>query len=276
MATAFAVFCETDNSLTFYKRDTVPTAGSTFEGKAVTSVYTGFETDTSESVPWDDYNKNITSVTFADEISPISTAYWFSDFNYVTTFNNLSKLNTSNVESMRAMFQNCGLLPTLDLSHFDTSNVTDMSFMFFNMRAVTNLDLSGFDTSNVTNMMWMFNYCESLTTIYVSGGWSMVSITSNFDMFDMNEKLIGGNGTEFSTDHVDTTYARIDKPGEPGYFTYKKYYSPETRKEYLIQGTTWYDIAESVRGLVNSKELMNPNKVIKTISNIGHAEEVSF
>ena len=40
MATAFAVFCATDGSLTFYNRDTMPAVGSTFESKIVSNVYT--------------------------------------------------------------------------------------------------------------------------------------------------------------------------------------------------------------------------------------------
>lgn len=44
--TAFAVYSADDNSLDFYKRTEVPTAGSTFEGKTATAVYTGIETYT--------------------------------------------------------------------------------------------------------------------------------------------------------------------------------------------------------------------------------------
>ena len=40
MATSFCIYSETDNSLNFHKRDTVPAVGDTFENK----IYTGFET----------------------------------------------------------------------------------------------------------------------------------------------------------------------------------------------------------------------------------------
>ena len=44
MATAFAVFCATDGSLTFYNRDALPGPDSEFEGKEASSVYIGFDT----------------------------------------------------------------------------------------------------------------------------------------------------------------------------------------------------------------------------------------
>jgi hypothetical protein len=55
MATAFAVFCATDGSLTFYNRDTLPATDSEFEGKLASKVYTGFDTanySSDVSVPW--------------------------------------------------------------------------------------------------------------------------------------------------------------------------------------------------------------------------------
>lgn len=40
-------------------------------------------------------------------------------------------------------------------------------------------------------------------------------------MFTSATKLVGGNGTKFNSSYEDATYARIDKEGEPGYFTLK-------------------------------------------------------
>ena len=42
-------------------------------------------------------------------------------------------------------------------------------------------------------------------------------------MFQYSSKLIGGNGTKFSSSFIDKTYARIDNPPDsPGYFTLKE------------------------------------------------------
>jgi hypothetical protein len=40
-------------------------------------------------------------------------------------------------------------------------------------------------------------------------------------MFSNCLALVGGNGTPYDSTHTDKTYARIDRPGTPGYFTAK-------------------------------------------------------
>ncbi len=85
-----------------------------------------------------------------------------------------------------------------------------------------NLDLSNFDTSNVTNMIGMFNNCNNLKTIITSDNFKTNNVTSSGDMFTDCTSLIGGNGTVFDSNHVDKTYARIDTPSTPGYFTKKE------------------------------------------------------
>ena len=40
-------------------------------------------------------------------------------------------------------------------------------------------------------------------------------------MFYNCTKLKGGNGTAFDSNYKDKTYARVDKAGQPGYFTAK-------------------------------------------------------
>ena len=80
---AFAVYSADDQSLDFYKRMDVPAVGDTFEGKAVTEVYTGLESLDPQDVsdlPWDSIRSDVTSVAVADpDISPISLALWFKD-----------------------------------------------------------------------------------------------------------------------------------------------------------------------------------------------------
>ena len=82
---------------------------------------------------------------------------------------NFSKVDTSNVTNMYAMFHGCSSLQTLDVSGFDTSNVTTMEGMFYGCSSLQTLDVSGFDTSNVTTMERMFNSCSGLQTLDVSG-----------------------------------------------------------------------------------------------------------
>ena len=86
----------------------------------------------------------------------------------LTEIKGLEKFNTTNVTTMKSMFQSCISLKALDLSNFDTSNVTDMSHMFTQCKSLTNLNISKFNTSKVTNMRYMFNECTNLVTLNIS------------------------------------------------------------------------------------------------------------
>ena len=242
-AGAFAVYSTDDTSLNFYKRSTVPTVGSTFNGKTATAVYEGIETSVYDKSPWNSYCSSVTSVSVVDSgIAPVSTAWWFYNMNNasLTTIGGLDKLDTSNVTDMSGMFYNCNMLTSLDLSSFNTSNVTNMANMFYgcskltsldvssfdtskvtNMQsmfrgcsALTSLDVSSFNTSNVTNMSYMFRSCEALTTIYVGDKWSTAKVTSSSNMFYGCTKL-----PNFNSSAVDKTKAHYNSGGYLSYIS---------------------------------------------------------
>ena len=162
----------------------------------------------------------------------------------------LSHFDTSKVTNMSHMFTEDKSLINLDLSGFNTSNVTNMSYMFNEMEKLQNLNLSSFNTANVWNMSGMFASAmtnpgnstldlstfntPSLTsaynmfsgskvkTIYASVNFDTTHIPNYNQLFNDNTNLVGGNGTTFSPSNpTDKTYARIDAPGTPGYFTQK-------------------------------------------------------
>ena len=293
--TAFAIFCATDGSLTFYNRDVAaPAVGSTFEGKVVSNVYTGFDTASYtdySSVPWYNERASIISVSFMPEfatIKPTSTAYWFQGENALTSFNG-NNLNTSNVTDMSYMFRECSSILSIDLSNFDTSKVTNMSYMFYKCNNLTTLDICNFNTSNVTNMKYMFDECRSVTildlssfdtsnvtdmncmffscynliTIYVTDTWSTDSVTNGANVFNQCNKLVGA--IKFSSSKVDVTYANYTT----GYLTDKTI-------QMLIKNTTLYKLADKIRILNGSEEDMTPAEMIITLSNIRDAKEVEF
>ena len=169
-----------------------------------------------------DYNTLVIKVSFYDGIVPSTTAYYFNNLSNLTTFENMSNLETSLVTDMQYMFAGCtsltsidvshfdtrnvtdmshmfagayfrilgasskyyytGKISTLDLSNFDTSNVTDMSYMFAYQVSLESLTLKNFDTSNVTNMAYMFSYCPSLQNLDLSG-FDTSKVTSMAGMF---------------------------------------------------------------------------------------------
>ena len=136
----------------------------------------------------------------------------------------LSNFNTSNVTNMFRMFQGMAHLSNLNLQSFDTRKVTNMNNMFywaFMDPENSTLDLSSFDTRSVTDMGGMFFYSK-LKTIYASPSFVTTSVTiSPNDPFMSNPNLTGANGTTWDWSKRDRVYARIDTPGNPGFFTQK-------------------------------------------------------
>lgn len=145
----------------------------------------------------------------------------------------LSSFDTKSVKSMDLMFASAKSLKNLNLTSFDTSNVTGMQSMFNGVRSLDTLDLSSFNTSKVMDFAYMFenkyNYSNptstenKLKTIYVSEGFTTSAIGTliNEPVFSNRTGLCGGNGTYYSSSHSNYEYMRIDRPGAPGYFTYK-------------------------------------------------------
>lgn len=164
-----------------------------------------------------DMFRKVTYGTWEDGTSWDSLA-----FAYVENID-ISKADTSHVKNMSGMFQFGGLpvggyeyYKNINVSGIDTSNVTNMSSMFSGCHT-TVLDVSSFDTSNVTDMSNMFN-CSNLKTIYASDKFDMSRVKKSDYMFNC-DTIVGGNGTKFDESKNNGEYARIDKDGQPGYFT---------------------------------------------------------
>ena len=173
----------------------------------------------------------------------------------------LSHFDTSKVTDIRNMFWGCSGLTRLDLSRFNTSKVTNMSYMFYCCTSLTRLDISNFDTSKVTNMSFMFLHCRSLKTIYASEKFKTLNVTESDNMFNDCIALIGGNGTGYDANHTDIEYARIDKPGQPGYFTEKEAFEwgvdnfnfTNERLNFYTLGELFTPNVKTYRTLINSK-----------------------
>ncbi|AVK63819.1 hypothetical protein C5Z26_06720 [Lactobacillus sp. CBA3606] len=92
----------------------------------------------------------------------------FSGMTNLTTFENGSNFDVSNVTSMSRMFFKDSALVSIDVSNWDTSNVTDMSDLFQDNSSLTSLDVSNWNTSKVTSMNYLFRNVSSVTTLDVS------------------------------------------------------------------------------------------------------------
>lgn len=120
-----------------------------------------------EFLEFKDRNELIKVATLVNE-SHTDLSEMFCYCTSLTTINGITEWDTSNVTTMKMMFENCPSLKSLDLSNFDTSNVTTMSWMFSRCTLLTSLDLSNFDTSKVSYMSYMFYNCGSLVSLDLS------------------------------------------------------------------------------------------------------------
>lgn len=156
----------------------------------------------------------------------------FSDMRSLTSLD-LSSFNTTNVTDMSSMFSGMAALTSLNISSFNTENVTDMNGMFANMSSIESLDLSSFNTKNVIKFRGMFyndNPNYTLKKIYASADFETQKAveneandnSANIDIFYNLKAIEGGNGSRglsFSWSHLGGL--KIDRPGSPGYFTYR-------------------------------------------------------
>ena len=203
---AFAVYSADDNSLNFYKRAGMPSAGEQFEGKTATAVYTGIEKDTYSTTtqPWRNYASTITTAAVIDQnIAPTSTANWFYKLSNMTSCD-LGKLDTSNVISMANMFNNCKSLNTLsDISNWNTSNVTSTGYMFYNCSSLSDIsDLTNWNTSSITRFYSMFYGCSNLTTLNGLSNWDTSKVTLMASMFDRCSSLTSLDLSNWDTSKV--------------------------------------------------------------------------
>ena len=114
---------------------------------------------------------------------------------------NLFNFNTKKVKNMSYMFCKCESLISLDLSSFDTKIVKNMEYMFSETHSLQSLNLNNFDTTSVTNMKGMFKECDSLTSLEISK--FDVSIVENMsEMFETCESLISLNLQNFKNSKV--------------------------------------------------------------------------
>lgn len=162
----------------------------------------------------------INGLSFLDTSNVTNMTNMFNGCNSLINLD-LSNFDTSNVTTMPYMFSRCNNLINLKFGNFSTSNVTDMGGMFYNCNSLTNLDLSSFDTSDVKYMSYMFYQCNNIKTIYVSDKFVTTKVTDSLGMFENTLNLVGGNGTAYNNSNKNHTYARIDTPETPGYFTQK-------------------------------------------------------
>lgn len=105
-------------------------------------------------------------------------------------------INTSNMNTMYGMFQNCYKLTYVP--KLNTSNVTAFYYTFAYCTKLRYIDTKDWDTSNVNTMYYMFNDCASLTELYLNN-WNTSKVTNIYGLFNgcTNLKYLNITGWDF-------------------------------------------------------------------------------
>ena len=219
-----------------------------------------------------DYNTLVTKVSFYDEIVPSTTAYYFNNLTNLTSFENMSNLETSLVTNMQNMFAGCTKLTSIDVSHFNTSNVTNMASMFAGSVKITNtpvrqycyyegniktLNLSSFDTSNVTNMASMFAYQVLLESVNLSS-FDTSNVTNMSSMFESCTSLTTLDLSDFNTSNVTGMDGMFDCSISGGE-TYHYYNNSTTTRSSLktIYVSDLWDVSKVTGETMQSMHMFN-------------------
>lgn len=165
--------------------------------------------------------KSVNSLTGSGNISFIEDDgnYSYAFSNYKGTFDNII-IDYSNIVNASYMYQGTNITDI----YLDAPKCTNLDYTFNGCSLLKTVKLN---TPNVTSMASTFYGDTRLTTINSS---NLSKLTAGDNTFYKCASLVGGNGTSFSDSNVSYTYAKVDREGNPGYFTYIKsdtYYNVE-------------------------------------------------
>ena len=164
---------------------------------------------------WNSEIKKATSVVIDDSFKnyPLaSCSGMFKEFKNVITITGLGNLNTSNVTSMRGMFDYCFKLQTFDIDKLQTASVTDMANMFYNCKSLTSLDVSHFETGSVTDMSAMFNAIGDKITSLDLSNFNTQNVEYMYSMFAYINMLETLDLTSFNTSSVKNMNRMFESP----------------------------------------------------------------
>ncbi len=131
------------------------------------------------------------------------SSYLFDSFTSLKNIEGIEHLDTSKVENMNYMFNNCTSLESLEVGHFDTSNVITMVRLFHECSKLTTLSVENWNVSKVNNFQGIFRNCSNLIELNVSS-WVTDSATNMQDMFDGCSSLTSLDVNSFNTKNVTT------------------------------------------------------------------------
>lgn len=181
---------------------------------------------------------NLSNVTSATQMFGKYESGRYTGCTKLTYMNGYENWNVQSITNANQMFS-CLALPDLNLNKFkftsltnassmfegnnsqmincdgwDVSKIKDFRNMFADANKLKELSISGWNTSSQQYFGKMFSDCTSLEVISASQDFK-VNVAAD-DMFENCTKIVGGEGTRYSSG--SSSFAKIDG-ANPGYFT---------------------------------------------------------
>lgn len=100
----------------------------------------------------------------------------------------VSEWDVSSVTNFGAIFEHCDVLQGLDVSKWDVSSATSFHNTFRYCISVPSIDVSNWNVSNAVDMSYMFSHCETITELDLTT-WETTSVTDTSEMFSSCDNL---------------------------------------------------------------------------------------
>lgn len=97
--------------------------------------------------------------------------------------------------------------------------LASLRYAFNACSGLVTLDLSGLDPSSLRDLFYAFAQCAVLAAIYADSTWALPSGVSGMGTFYNDTRLVGGNGTAYSSSAYGYARMVIDRAGQEGYLT---------------------------------------------------------
>ena len=146
------------------------------------------------AMPWYDERASLRTCEFKADLAVTVTSmdYWF--YSNTTLTGVTGWANVRGLQSLRFCFNGCTGLAALDLC--------------------------GLDPSSLKDLFYAFGSCTNLVTILADATWALPSSgVSGMYTFYNCTRLVGGNGTAYSSSAAGYARLVIDRAGQAGYLT---------------------------------------------------------
>ena len=139
----------------------------TFEDGVLT-LSGGVGSSTDGDGPWREIAPYVNKVLVTDQITaPEDVSALFANFSFVTEFEGMDKIDTSNVIEMTGMFAGTRFLTSIDLTSWDVALVQNVSSLFYRS-GIVSLDLSSWSPNNLQLTYQMFDAMPNLEYLDIS------------------------------------------------------------------------------------------------------------